>query len=246
VLTTVIERTGYRDHLKEDPATAQTRLENIEELLNETLRFSSSSENPVLTVFLEEIALFSDIDALKSEEKVSMMTLHNSKGLEFRAVLITGLEEGLLPHYSSFDDDTELEEERRLFYVGMTRAMENLYLFCAASRMQFGSWTGNRPSRFLDEVPEEYTDVTGLAVPRRALSDVAASIPSFDSFSDSSDVHREDTRYRVGVTVFHPKYGEGKIKSLEGSGADLKVSVQFPGYGTKKFLASYAPFTFRR
>ncbi len=246
LLSTVIERTGYRDYLKEDPVTAQTRLENVEELLNETLRFSSSSENPVLSVFLEEIALLSDIDALKGEEKVSMMTLHNSKGLEFRAVMITGLEEGLLPHYSAFDDDTELEEERRLFYVGMTRAMEELYLYCAASRMQFGSWTGNRPSRFLDEVPKEHTEVTGTAVPRRTFSDVAASIPSFDSFTESSDIHREDSRYRVGVTVFHPKFGEGKIKIIEGSGAELKVSVQFPGYGTKKFLASYAPFTFRR
>ncbi len=246
LLSLVIERTGYRDYLREDPVTAQTRLENVEELLNETMRFSSSSENPVLSVFLEEIALFSDLDKLKSEEKVSMMTLHNSKGLEFRAVFVTGMEEGLLPHYSAFDDDTELEEERRLFYVGMTRAMEELYLFCAASRMQFGSWTGNRPSRFLDEVPKEHTEVTGTAVPRRTLSDVAQSIPSFNSFTDSSDVQREDSRYRVGITVFHPKYGEGKIKSLEGSGAELKVSVQFPGYGTKKFLASYAPFTFRR
>ena len=245
LLSLVIERTGYRDYLKEDPVTAQTRLENVEELLNETMRFSSSSENPVLSVFLEEIALFSDLDKLKSEEKVSMMTLHNSKGLEFRAVFVTGMEEGLLPHYSAFDDDTELEEERRLFYVGMTRAMDELYLFCAASRMQFGSWTGNRPSRFLDEVPKEHTEVTGTAVPRRTLSDVAQSIPSFDSFTDSSDVQREDSRYRVGITVFHPKYGEGKIKSLEGSGAELKVSVQFPGYGTKKFLACYAPFTFR-
>jgi DNA helicase-2/ATP-dependent DNA helicase PcrA len=246
LLSTVIERTGYRDYLKEDPATAQTRLENVEELLNETMRFSSSSENPVLSVFLEDIALLSDLDALKNEEKVSLMTLHNSKGLEFRAVMITGLEEGLLPHYSAFDDDTELEEERRLFYVGMTRAMEKLYLFCAASRMQFGSWTGNRPSRFLDEIPEEHTEMTGSAMPRRSLAGLSASIPSFDSFTESSDVTREDSRYRVGVTVFHPKYGEGKIKKLEGSGAELKVSVQFPGYGTKKFLASYAPFTFRR
>ncbi len=246
LLSTVIERTGYRDYLKEDPATAQTRLENVEELLNETLRFSSSSENPVLSVFLEEIALLSDIDAMKNEEKVNLMTLHNSKGLEFRAVMITGLEEGLLPHYSAFDDDTELEEERRLFYVGMTRAMEELYLFCAASRMQFGSWTGNRPSRFLDEVPEEHTEVSGSAVPRRPLAELAASIPSFDSFTESSDFIREDSRYRVGVTIYHPKFGEGKIKKLEGSGAELKVSVQFPGYGTKKFLASYAPFTFRR
>ncbi len=246
LLTTVIERTGYRDYLREDPATAQTRLENVEELVNETMRFSSSSENPVLSVFLEEIALLTDLDAMKNEEKVNLMTLHNSKGLEFRAVMITGLEEGLLPHYSAFDDDMELEEERRLFYVGMTRAMEELYLYCAASRMQFGSWTGNRPSRFLDEVPKEYTEVTGGAVPRRTLSDVAASIPSFTSFTESSDVQREDSRYRVGVTVFHPKFGGGKIKTIEGSGAELKVSVQFPGYGTKKFLASYAPFTFRR
>jgi DNA helicase-2/ATP-dependent DNA helicase PcrA len=246
LLSAVIERTGYRDYLRDDPQTAQTRLENVEELLNETMRFSSSSPNPVVSVFLEEIALLSDIDALKDEEKVSMMTLHNSKGLEFRAVMITGLEEGLLPHYSAFDDDRELEEERRLFYVGMTRAMEELYLFCAASRMQFGSWTGNRPSRFLDEVPEEFTEVSGSAVRRKTLSDIASSIPSFDTFTESADVHREDSRYRVGAAVYHPKFGEGRIKDLEGSGNELKVTVQFPGYGTKKFLASYAPFTFRR
>jgi DNA helicase-2/ATP-dependent DNA helicase PcrA len=246
LLTAVIERTGYRDYLKEDPATAQTRLENVEELVNETLRFSSLSENPVASDFLEEIALLSDIDSMKNEEKVNLMTLHNSKGLEFRAVIITGIEEGLLPHYSAFDDDSELEEERRLFYVGMTRAKEDLYLFCAASRMQFGSWTGNRPSRFIEEVPEAYSEVSGGYAARRSLSDLAGSIPSFDSFDESPDIIREDSRYRVGVTVFHPKYGEGKIKKIEGSGADMKVSVQFPGSGTKKFLASYAPFTFRR
>jgi DNA helicase-2/ATP-dependent DNA helicase PcrA len=246
MLTAVIERIGYRDYIREDPPTAQTRLENIEELLNETLRFSSSSENPVVSVFLEEIALLSDIDALKDEQKVSMMTLHNSKGLEFRAVMITGMEEGLLPHYSAFEDDRELEEERRLFYVGMTRAKEELYLFSAASRMQFGSWTGNRPSRFLGEVPEEHLEVSGSAAPARISPYTTSSIPSFDSFLDAAPVSSEDTRYRVGRTVFHPKFGEGKIKTVEGSGAELKVSVQFPGHGTKKFLASYAPFTFRR
>ena len=245
ILSEVVEKTGYRDHIMEDPSTAQTRLENVEELLNETERFSSSAEDPSLDVFLEEIALISDIDTMKDEDRLNLMTLHNSKGLEFRAVCITGLEEGLLPHYSSFDDLEELEEERRLFYVGMTRAMEELYLFCAAGRMQFGNWTGKGPSRFLDEIPEGLVEVSGSAPAARRL-DSAPGTGSAGGSEGRAGRTAECSRFREGALVYHPKYGEGRIRKLEGSGNDLKVSVQFAGYGTKKFLASYAPFSFRK
>jgi DNA helicase-2/ATP-dependent DNA helicase PcrA len=279
VLRAVIDKTGYREHLKEDPRTAQTRLENIEELLVETERFVAAAPDPKLAAFLEEIALLSDVDALKGEEMVALMTLHNAKGLEFRVVIITGLEEGLLPHYSSFDNLEELEEERRLFYVGITRAQEKLYLFAAGNRMRFGSWIGNEPSRFLGEIPSNLLESSeGLDEPdaanragtpdrggraSRTAADRAgaashsgtakrAGAPDHAAAESGSSLFKpvdEETkyvskRYRTGASVIHPTYGEGIVKSVEGSGRDMKVTVYFPEYGEKKFLVAYAPFRF--
>ena len=217
----------------------------MEELLVETQRFSTSAEKPFLAEFLEEIALISDIDGLKSEETVALMTLHNSKGLEYGIVMITGLDEGLLPHYSSFEDQDELEEERRLFYVGMTRAKERLYLFSAANRLRFGSWVDNSPSRFLSEIPERLLEELSGRRGGAARLDVAlledASAARMEEVSVPSD-----KRFRKGVRVRHPSYGDGIIRKVEGSGREMKVSVHFPGHGEKKFLAAYAPFTFGR
>ena len=173
------------------------------------------------------------------------MTLHNSKGLEYRVVMIAGLDEGLLPHYSSFEDQAELEEERRLFYVGMTRAKERLYLFSAANRLRFGSWVDNRPSRFLGEIPERCVeDLTRRKRGPSALDDAllgdAAAIRTDDVSKPS------EKRFRKGARVRHPSYGDGIIKGVEGSGNEMKVSVHFPGHGEKKFLAAYAPFIFVR
>jgi DNA helicase-2/ATP-dependent DNA helicase PcrA len=243
VLAAVIERIGYREYMKEDPLTAQTRLENIEELMVETERFAASAEDPRLSPFLEAIALISDIDTLKEEDTVALMTLHNAKGLEYRAVLITGLEEGLLPHYSSYEADHELEEERRLLYVGMTRARERLYLFSAANRMRFGSWIGNAPSRFIGEIPERLLTVRdgGETEERAAGREEIAETPSTATGERTGYLGR---RFRVGGTVFHPTYGEGTIRAVEGSGKDMKVTVHFAGHGDKKFLVAYAPFRF--
>jgi DNA helicase-2/ATP-dependent DNA helicase PcrA len=245
LLGEVMDTVKYREYLLEDRKTAETRIENAEELLVETQRFAASAEKPYLAEFLEEIALISDIDGLRSEETVALMTLHNSKGLEYDIVMITGLDEGLLPHYSSFEDQDELEEERRLFYVGMTRAKERLYLFSAANRLRFGSWVDNSPSRFLGEIPERF--VEELAGARRGPATVDGRM-----LRDASEVRMDDVsipskqRFRVGMRVRHPSYGEGIIKKVEGSGKDMKVAVQFPGHGQKKFLAAYAPFAFGR
>jgi DNA helicase-2/ATP-dependent DNA helicase PcrA len=257
VLLAVIEKTHYRDHLKEDPKTAETRLENIEELLVETERFSSSAPDPKLSAFLENIALMSDVDTLKGEEQVALMTLHNAKGLEYRAIIITGLEEGLLPHYSSFDTPHELEEERRLFYVGITRAKERLFMFCAANRMRFGSWIGNAPSRFIGEIPTGLLEIVGgdepprsvdmLREPSGALRGGRVSHEADDlleaprASGESSYLSR---RFKPGATVIHPNYGQGTIRKVEGSGKDMKVTVHFPRHGEKKFLVAYAPFRF--
>ncbi len=245
VLLYVIETTSYRDYLKNDVKTAQARIENIEELLNEAKRFTAFAEDTSLASFLEDIALISSVDFLKNEEKVALMTIHNSKGLEYRAVMITGMEEGLLPHFSAFDDDTEMEEERRLFYVGMTRAEEELYLFCCASRMQFGNWTDSRPSRFLAEIPASFKDVSGSTRSGGSEDELFRKITSPESFDTGENRITGDSRYRVGVLLDHPSFGEGKIKKVEGKGLEMKVTVQFIGFGQKKFLAHYAPFTFK-
>ncbi len=244
VLLAVIEKTHYRDHLKEDPKTAETRLENIEELLVETERYSSSASDPGLAAFLENIALMSDVDTLKGEEQVALMTLHNAKGLEYRAIIITGLEEGLLPHYSSFEAPDELEEERRLFYVGITRAKERLFMFCAANRMRFGSWIGNSPSRFIGEIPGKLLDIVGGdEEPRGGLfAREPQALP--ESPREAGEGSYLSRRFKPGATVIHPNYGQGTIRKVEGSGKDMKVTVHFPRHGEKKFLVAYAPFRF--
>jgi DNA helicase-2/ATP-dependent DNA helicase PcrA len=257
VLLAVIEKTHYRDHLKEDPKTAETRLENIEELLVETERFSSSAPDPKLSAFLENIALMSDVDTLKGEEQVALMTLHNAKGLEYRAIIITGLEEGLLPHYSSFDTPHELEEERRLFYVGITRAKERLFMFCAANRMRFGSWIGNAPSRFIGEIPTNLLEIVGGEEAPRSEDMVRESFGAprggraahaMDDLLEAPKTPGESSylsrRFKPGAAVIHPNYGEGTIRKVEGSGKDMKVTVHFPRHGEKKFLVAYAPFKF--
>jgi DNA helicase-2/ATP-dependent DNA helicase PcrA len=244
VLLAVIEKTRYREHLKEDPKTAATRLENIEELLVETQRFALSAPEARLPDFLENIALMSDIDTLKGEEQVALMTLHNAKGLEYRAIIITGLEEGLLPHYSSFEVPEELEEERRLFYVGITRAKERLFMFSAANRMRFGSWIGNAPSRFIGEIPTGLLEIAGGEEVSRGPYVARENQDVLDAPKASGEGSYLSKRFRKGVSVIHPNYGEGTIRKVEGSGKDMKVTVHFPGHGEKKFLVAYAPFRF--
>ncbi|MDZ7860129.1 MAG: UvrD-helicase domain-containing protein [Candidatus Krumholzibacteriota bacterium] len=244
VLSEVISKTRYRKYLSKEPQTAQARLENIEELLNETIRFVSDAEESSLANFLEEIALISAVDTMKNEDTVSLMTLHNSKGLEYRVVMITGLEEGLLPHYSSFDSEGELEEERRLFYVGMTRAKELLFVFTSSARMKFGNWQNNMPSRFLDEIPDSLKNEIGNVEREHASDRFLLTVTSNNSVDNEKVLSAGYGRYRKGVTVKHPTFGVGKIKEVEGRNRDLKVTVYFAGHGSKKFLACYAPFTF--
>jgi len=240
VLQAVIDETRYFEYLAEDRKTAEVRRDNVNELLVETSRFVDSAENNSLDAFLEEIALFSDIDSLRNEEKVALMTLHNSKGLEFRAVLITGLDEGLLPHFASADDD-ELEEERRLFYVGLTRAKERVFLFSATNRMRYGSWTPNVPSRFLREIPGSLCVVTGGARERSGGGDLFGRV---GEIPDRAETVVQGGRYREGRTVWHATYGKGTITRVEGTGADCRLTVRFVGHGSKKFLANYANFRF--
>ena len=158
----IVEKTGYRQELEaEGEIEAETRMENIEELINKAVSYEEDSEHPTLDEFLEQVALVADIDSMDdSEERVTLMTLHSAKGLEFSKVYLTGMEDGLFPGYMSItsDDPSDMEEERRLCYVGITRAKEELVLTAARQRMVNGETRYAKPSRFLDEIPEELLD----------------------------------------------------------------------------------------
>ena len=157
VVNAVLEATSYFEYLKQsEPSTYQARRENVEELVSAAQAFAEESEDPSLRAFLEEISLLSDVDSLEEQvEQVTLMTLHSAKGLEFPVICVTGLEEGLLPHQSNLDSRPQIEEERRLFYVGMTRAKQELHLFCAHHRRRFGDFAPMMQSRFLAELPPE-------------------------------------------------------------------------------------------
>ena len=236
----VAEKTGYLDSLKKEKTIeADNRVENVKELVNATAEFKERSDNPTLEVFLEEVSLITDIDMWdKSKDAVTLMTLHAAKGLEFRVVFIAGLEEGLFPLSRSLENPSELEEERRLFYVGITRAKERLYLSCARNRRRFADMI-NLKSRFLDEIPGELLQVEGyIREDKERFSDEADS-DHIKSFTFESD-HSYDSMLQIGTTVLHSQWGEGVILFREGSGENLTLIVVFRNGIKKKLLAKYA------
>lgn len=246
------ETTGYVKWLKEDKtAESETRVENLLELLTVTQEFQQRSEDRSLRAFLEGVSLMSDIDeAPDEEESVILMTLHSAKGLEFPVVFLVGMEEGLFPHARSLDDQSSLEEERRLAYVGMTRAREELFLTYAYSRQVFGAMQNNRVSRFVDDVPE------GLLDDRRPSKVAPApwagsprSGPSLWEQMQKRSVAGPPQRserpaslspYRVGQKVKHAKFGVGTVVATQGDGDDAQVTVAFPDAGIRKLMLAYA------
>jgi len=268
VVQAVLEATRYFEYLREsDPATFDTRRENVEELVSAAQAFADeSADDPSLRAFLEEISLLSDIDSMQEKiDTVTLMTLHSAKGLEFPVVLVTGLEEGLLPHASSLDTLAGLEEERRLFYVGMTRAEDRLYLLSASNRRRYGGYEPMMASRFLRELPESQVVLPAEApAPRRATW--APRQPSWrsyaegdpDSFAASVDRQaglepsrrslgwaedegsQEHVTLEVGMRVRHEKFGDGMVQRIEGHGDMMKVTVVFGRQESRKFVARYA------
>ncbi len=235
----VAEKTGYLDQLrKEKTVEAENRMENVKELINATCEFKERSDQPTVEAFLEEVSLITDIDLWdKSKDAVTLMTLHAAKGLEFRVVFIAGLEEGLFPLSRSLEDPDELEEERRLFYVGMTRAREKLFLSYALHRKRFADMM-NLKSRFLDEIPEDL-----LATEDRVgVSDSQAYGVDLDRVPSVSPEWNTqyDSMLQTGTRVMHPHWGEGQIIHREGSGENLQLIVVFRGGIRKKLLAKYA------
>ena len=244
----VLERSGYLAELAaEDTLEAKMRAENLKELVNSVLDYEKTAEKPTLEGYLDQVSLVADVDKLEDKKNcVTLMTMHNAKGLEFPIVFITGMEEGLFPHNNSMEADDEVQEERRLCYVGMTRAMDILYLTGAACRYVYGTPQWRAPSRFLSEIPKEMIQVTGKAASivatQGGLYEVANSKKKeFDELKDPEwDDEPAVMPYHPGETVKHKKFGTGMVLGVMGSGEDLKVTVSFPNHGKKQLLAKIA------
>jgi len=232
LIEAVLERSGYLEALEaERTIEAQGRIENLQELVSVAREWREQSPEPSLSGFLQEVSLYSDQDAIRGEGSlVTLMTLHNAKGLEFRAVYLIGMEEGIFPHSRSIEEHGE-EEERRLCYVGMTRAMERLTLLHASSRMLYGGRSYNLPSRFLDELPEAHVDRERL----RPASWSGYGVPALSRIEPRVDVPRLAT----GDSVRHGTLGEGVVVGVEQDGT---VTVRFADDGSERRLVlEYAP-----
>ncbi len=254
ILRNLLSGSGYVDMLKEDPSSeALSRLENLQELLNVTAQYDATADEVSLGGFLESVALVSDVDALSdSGSAVTLMTLHSAKGLEFPVVFLTGLEEGVFPHSRSMGNDAQLEEERRLCYVGMTRAREELHLLHAHRRSVFGTPNFNMRSRFLDDIPVELTDTMnkyGYAPPRGVVQQERSGAYSTyeprraeaPSITAASKPVAWDAPFKVGQKVRHPKFGTGVVISCNPIKDDAEVTVAFPGVvGVKKLVQKLA------
>ncbi len=257
----VLDRTGYLAMLEaEGTVEAEGRIENLQELVNAAREAESRGE--ALSQFLDHAALVSDSDEYSEHSRVTLMTLHTAKGLEFSTVYLVGMEEGLFPHKLSLMEDAALEEERRLCYVGMTRARQRLVLTWAARRRSYGEdyLRSTRPSRFLSEVPPNLLDRLDAEAPifktRTSWNNALNSVERIEQFfgqrrpkqSEASqglgtNAASTPQRWRLGSRVRHPKYGLGTVVDCEGEGQDAKVTVSFPGYGKKKLVERYASLT---
>lgn len=246
ILESILDRTGYLAQLEEstDPQD-QARAENIGELLSVAKDFQDTNPNGTVEDFLEQVALVNDVDSFEQEEsKVTLMTLHAAKGLEFPTVFLGGLEEGLFPHSRTLMNPEEIEEERRLAYVGITRAEKELYISNATTRTVFGRTSSYLPSRFIDEIPEELVD--GLRAKRKVPDDIKRHVPQHMSVT-SRPVTKPIVRneviadWKVGDTAIHSKWGNGKVINVAGEGAGMKLTIEFPTQGVRVVMAKFAP-----
>jgi len=257
-ISKVLEETGYTAALAmENTPEAETRIENIKEFLSVADAYEKNTETPSLSDFLEGISLISDIDNYdEDQEAVVLMTIHSAKGLEFDTVFVAGMEEGLFPGSRAVMDESEIEEERRLCYVALTRAKRNLYITHTFTRTLYGSTTYPRESRFLTEIPVEYTarfdSRKGKTLETKPKISAASSVASeigkiakagksglFDAF----DIRKNSTAtvdFAAGDIVEHRKFGRGKVISTVPLGNDVKVVIEFEEAGTKNLMAMFA------
>ena len=261
LLEEVIELTGYVAELKaEDTEESQARIENIDELISKTESYQEAMEEQgqpaTLSGFLEEIALIADIDSVDPDQDyVLLMTLHSAKGLEFPRVFLVGMEDGIFPSYMSIvsDDRSDLEEERRLCYVGITRAMEDLTLTSARQRMIRGDVQYNKVSRFVREIPRELVDMgqTATSEKKKQIVDMIQADSSLAKMKmalaskpfkprEFKVTKAASLDYEVGDTVRHIKFGVGIVKDIVDGGRDYEVTVDFDKVGVKKMFAGFA------
>ena len=255
MIQAILDKTGYAEDLKnEDTDESEARLENIDEFINKAVTYEEGAEEPNLSGFLEEVALVADIDSVEDgDNRVLLMTLHSAKGLEFPYVYLAGLEDGLFPSYMSIaaDDPTEeIEEERRLCYVGITRAMKELTITCARCRMVRGETQYNNVSRFVREIPSELLARKSV-MPREPKK---PEVPQNTSYQKAKEAFRTKTfdpqqfkvvkadklDYTVGDQVSHIKFGKGTVMEITEGGRDYEVKVDFERFGVKKMFASFA------
>ncbi|MCH5304176.1 MAG: UvrD-helicase domain-containing protein [Ruminococcus sp.] len=249
----ILEHTDYKNYLKTEKENADVRIENIEELKSNIIKFEEEyGEEASLSAFLEEISLQTDIDNYDADADTAvMMTLHSAKGLEFPVVFIAGMEEGVFPGVSIYSNPDELNEERRLAYVGITRAKEKLFLTKTKSRMIFGSTTHNAPSRFLNEIPDEFVKISG----ERGFGSISPSsygsgridIDAKPSYSLNKEltpsfkkpITKSTTTYKVGDNVLHKVFGKGMVVKAEKMGNDTMLEIVFETKGTKTLMANF-------
>lgn len=269
----ILERSGYQKELEEEgEIESQTRLENIQELINKAVTYSEGSEHPNLSEFLEEVALVADIDRMdESENRVTLMTLHGAKGLEFPRVYLSGMEDGLFPSMMaiSSEDREEVEEERRLCYVGITRAREFLTMTSSRQRMVNGETKYSKVSRFVEEIPAELIEARRLEARKiekyRDLDDDNDGLPwnrkkptGVSSFGSKTNAYAAKSApapsfgkvfvvekskgldYQIGSQVLHVKFGHGIVLDIQDGGKDYEVTVCFDTVGVKKMFASFA------
>jgi DNA helicase-2/ATP-dependent DNA helicase PcrA len=241
LLTRILEVTGYAAALaQETTQESQDRLENLAELLSAAADYEVRDEDPTLAGFLDRVSLLTDVDRSSGQAPILLMSFHAAKGLEFASVFLVGLEEGLVPHSRSIGSPESLEEERRLIYVGMTRAMERLHLTWAQSRQVFGQRRLCEPSRFLSEVPRDRLEVTADAVYEAPSRERRPAWRPPARPSPSPPLPGVPVEIRPGARVRHPLFGVGTVLRSEGAGDDLKLTVSFAGIGAKRLVARYA------
>ena len=248
-----LDQSGYMKMLKDAGQEEAERVENLQEFVSGVVEYMGSTDTPTLTGFLEETALVADVDRYdESADAVVLMTIHSAKGLEFPVVFLPGMEEGIFPGMQASMNESEIEEERRLAYVAITRAKELLYITTTRSRLQYGRTQYNPPSRFIEEIPAKLitSDTARAAEKRRAEAMYAPKVYISRSDKPMTDITvnkpvlnkatAPKERFSPGDRVKHITFGEGEVLSVKPMGADVMYEVMFDTVGTKKMMGTYA------
>ena len=255
LLDLLLDKTGYGTMLKNQGEEGAARLENIEEFKSSMAEYTAAAEEageePTLEGFLEEISLYTDVDKLDEDaDAVCLMTIHSAKGLEFPVVFIAGMEEGIFPGVRSMENPEDLEEERRLAYVAITRAKDRLFISHAKTRLLFGQTNRNIQSRFIKEIDKDYVERIDGTVKTQKKKEGDGIVANSHNYTLQNQISamksakkNQPVEYSVGDRVKHSKFGEGTIISAKKTGGDTILEIAFDETGTKKLMANFAPLT---